>query len=173
MELRLLETPAERKEAARESALAVLRQGQNRLSLTVAALCCLVVSFVCYFAVWAASYVFYDAVGEWASYLVWLASEVLTLVLLWLLAMPLWLGMYRMAHRMMHGEIADREVFLAYVGSASMYGRALGISRRLLVRWIPVWIAYLVFQIFFDYDRVGVLLVEIAGNDVVWSGSAR
>ena len=56
MELRLLETPKERKAAARESALAVLGKGKNRLSLTVAALACLTVSFICYFAIWAASF---------------------------------------------------------------------------------------------------------------------
>lgn len=159
MELCIRETPKERKAAARESALAVLNRGQNRMSLTVAALACLTVSFVCYFAIWAASWLFYDMAGEGASFLVWLASEVLLLVLVWLLAMPLWLGMYRMAHRMMHGEPAGAESFFAYVGSASMYGRALGISRRLLLRWLPTWVGYLAFRLFFDYDTVGVLLV--------------
>ncbi len=159
MELRVRETPKERKETARECALAALRQGQNRLSLTVAALACLTVSFVCYFAIWAASLLLYDVVGEKASFLAWFASQVLMLVLFWLLAMPLWLGMYRTVHRMIHGELADAETFFAYISSASMYGRALCISRRLFVRWLPVWIAYLAFQIFFDYDSVGVLPV--------------
>ena len=159
MELCIRETPCERKKAARESAMVVLRKGQNRLTLTLTALACLAVSFVCYFIVWAGSYVFYDSAGEGGSFLVWLSSEVILLVLLWLLAMPLWLGMYRMAHRMMLGERADKETFFAYIGSASMYGRALGISLKLLLRWLPVWVGYLALRLVFDYDIVGVLLV--------------
>lgn len=169
MGLRIWETPKERKTEARACALAVLRQEKNRLALVVAALACLTASFVCYFIVWAVSLALYGIAGEQASFLVWFASEILLLVLIWLLAMPLWLGMYRMAHRMVHGERADTEVFLAYIGSASMYGRALGISRRLFVRWLPVWVGYLAFRLFFSYDSVGVLLVLFMAVSAVLS----
>lgn len=159
MALCIRETPRERKKAAYESAMAVFRKGQNRLALLVAALACLAVSFVCYYIVWAASLIFYDLMGDQISFLVWFGLELFMLVLIWLLAMPLWLGMYRMAHRMMHGETMVTENFLAYIRSASMYRRAIGISWRLLVRWLPVWGGYLAFRLFFDYDRIGVLLV--------------
>lgn len=159
MELCVRETPRERKKAACESAMAVFRKGQNRLALLVAALACLTVSFVCYFIIWASSFIFYDLMGEQASLLVWFDLELFMLVLVWLLAMPLWLGMYRMAHSMIHGETMVIENFFAYISSASMYGRALGISFRLFVRWLPAWCGYLALRLFFDYDSVGVLLV--------------
>ena len=159
MELYLRETPKERKKAAYESALAVLSHGKNRVFLTVAALACIAVSFVCYFVLWAASLIFYDAAVGNASFLVWFATEALFVLLLWLLAAPLWLGMYRMAHGMMCGKTTDMGDFFAYIGDARMYLRSLRMSWRLLVRWLPVWVGYLAFQMFFAYDIVGVLLV--------------
>ena len=168
MKLCIRETPSERERAARESAMAVLRLGQNRLALLVASLVCFAASFVCYFTVWAISLVCYEAIGDRASFWIWLAMQILVLVLVWLLAMPLWLGMYRMAHRMMHGAAAGSRELFAYVTSAAMYGRALGISWRLLLRWIPAGLGYLVLQIFWD-PEMSILLTVFFALTVVLS----
>ncbi len=167
------ETPCERRRAARVCARQVLGIGANRLVLALAGIACATVSFLSFFAVWIGLMAFYALpIGESAeegTFLAWCIMHLLILAVFWLLAMPLWLGMYRMAIRMVDGEAIDGKMFFHYVASADMYGRALGISARLILRWLPAFVGYLVMQAFFGYDLIGVLLVLLFAITLVLS----
>ena len=161
MAFSLHESPRSRRHAARACARQVLATGANRLILVLSGIASAVVSFLSYYAVWFGMMAFHTLPGGESTdtFLAWLVMHLLILVLLWLLAMPLWLGMYRLAIRMVDGETVDGREFFYYVTSAARYGRALGISAQLIVRWLPAFLGYIVMQAFFDHDLIGLLLV--------------
>ncbi|MBE6662183.1 MAG: hypothetical protein E7606_02740 [Ruminococcaceae bacterium] len=157
MRIRLCETPRARRRAARERASEVLHLAENRATLVLACIASAVVSFASYFVAWA----FALAVSELScedGFVLWLFTQLLTVVLLLLLAMPLWLGTYRLALRMVDARSFGMEDYFYYIKNSATYTRALGISARLLVRWIPAILGFWVLQLFFDYDLVGLLL---------------
>ncbi len=163
MNFYIQESPSERKKTARACALGVLHAGENRLALVLAGIASAVVSFVARFVTWALSLALYEMpFGEALepySFLVWLGSQLLTLALFWLFAMPLWLGMYYMAIRMTDGYSVGAEDFFRYIGDSGLYARALGISARLILRWFPALVGFLFMQLCFDFDFIGFLLV--------------
>jgi hypothetical protein len=139
----------------------VLATGTNRLILVLSGIASVVVSFLTYYAVWFCMLAFRMLPGGKIAdtFLAWFVMHLLILVLFWLLAMPLWLGTYRLAIRMVDGETVDGREFFHYVTGSDRYGRALGISARLIARWLPAFLGYVVMQAFFDYDLIGLLLV--------------
>lgn len=163
MELSIRETPRERRRAARACAKQVLDTGNHRVALVLAGIACATVSFLSFFTVWIASLALYampigEKLGE-GSFASWLVMHLLILLVFWLLAMPLWFGMYRMAIRMVDGDAVDGATFFHYVASAGAYRRALRLSARLILRWLPAFVGFLVMLAFFDYDLIGALLV--------------
>jgi hypothetical protein len=99
----------------------------------------------------------------------WCFMHLVMLLLFWLLAMPLWLGMYRMAIDMVDGNDGESKTFFRYVDSAESYGRALGISACLILRWLPAFVGYLVMRAFFANDLVGYLLILLFALTVILS----
>lgn len=173
MTFSICETSRERRVAAREGARYVLGIGGNRLALVLAGIACAVVSFFSFFAVWVGSSALgMLPIGEILgaeTFFGWCVMHLLILAVFWLLAMPLWLGMYRMAIFMVDGSEVNGKTFLYYVASADSYGRALGISVRLILRWLPAFVGYVVMRSFFDYDLVGLLLVVLFVSTLVFS----
>jgi ABC-type protease/lipase transport system fused ATPase/permease subunit len=157
------ETPSERRRAAQACARQVLNTGNNRVTLVIAGIACAAVSFLSFFTVWSASLALYampigEKLGE-GSLASWLVMHLLVLVVFWLLAMPLWFGMYRMAIRMVDGDAVDGATFFHYVSSVGAYRRALRLSARMILRWLPAFVGFLVMLAFFSYDLIGVFLV--------------
>lgn len=157
------ESPKERKRNARQCAHTVFIQGENSVTLILAGLFCMALSFICYFLVWALFLALYETpladIFDVHSVVAWLAFQILILVVFWLLAMPFWFGMYRMAIQMTRGERAGATDFFHYVIFGSLYGRALGLSACLFVRWLPALVGYFVLGLFFVLDFKGFLLV--------------
>ncbi len=158
LRIRLHETSKMRRRAARARASEVLHLAENRATLVLACIASAVVSFAAYFVAWA----FALAVSEFSQkdgFGLWLFTQLLTVALLLLLAMPLWLGTYRLALRMVDARPFGMEDYFYYIKNPEKYTRALGISARLLVRWIPAILGFWVLQLFFAYDLVGLLLI--------------
>lgn len=141
----------------------MLHSSDNRLVLVLAGIASAFVSFVSYFAVWASSLALYEMPFakdlESHAFAVWFGSRLLTLALFLLFAMPLWLGMYRMAICMADGYSVGLEALFHYIRSGELYARALGISLRLLIYWLPALVGLLVLQLLFAFDLIGFLLV--------------
>ena len=176
MTFSIRETPRERRTASRACARQVLGMGPNRLALVLAGIACATVSFLSFFL----PQIGVSAVYQWLgksmdemSFGAWCLLQLLTLFLFWILAMPLWLGMYRMAIDMMDGR-ANGKAFFHYAEGVRGYGRALAISARLIPRWLPAMVGYLVMITFFDLDLVGLLVVVAFAItlvlSVLWAG---
>lgn len=173
MAFSICETVRERRRAARGCARQVLNMGANRLTLVLAEIACTAVSFFSYFAVWIGAMALYaspagERLGE-GGFFAWCVMHILFLLLFWLLAAPLWLGTYRLAICMVDGREAGGKEFFRYVSSARAYGRALGISARLILRWLPAFVGYVLMQAFWGQDLLGVLLLVLFVLTVVIS----
>ena len=173
MKLSICETPRERRRMARACAKQALETGSNRLALVLAGIAAATVSFLSFFAVWIASLALHsmpigEALGE-GTFAEWILMHLLILVVFWLLAMPLWFGTYRMAIAMVDGDAVDGATFFHYVASADAYRRALRLSAKMVLRWLPAFVGFLVMQAFFDYDLIGFLLVVAFAVTVVLS----
>ena len=173
MAFSIRETARERRRMARGCARQVLNAGANRLTLVLAGIACVTVSFFSYFVVWIGSMALYaspvgERLGE-EGFLFWCIMHLLILLLFWLLATPLWLGTYRMAICMVDGRRIDGKDFFRYVADARAYGRALGITARLILRWLPAVVGYVLMQAFWGSDLLGVLLLVLFVLTVVIS----
>lgn len=169
----IYESSRERRGAARDGARYVLGLGANRLILVLAGIACAAVSFLSFFVVWVGSAALQVLeVGNYsgnATFLGWCFMHLLFLAVFWLLAMPFWFGMYRLAIRMVDGDAVSAKTFFHYVASADAYGRALGISARLILCWLPAFFGYVVMQAFFAYDLIGYLLVLLFAMTLILS----
>ena len=168
MRIQLHESSKARRRAARARASEVLGLAENRITLVLACIASSVVSFAAYFAAWAFSLAVYE-LSQKDSFGLWLFTQLLTIALLLLLAMPLWLGTYRLALRMVDVRSIGMEDYFYYIKTSDRYTRALGISARLLVCWLPAIVGFLVLQVFFAYDVIGLLLIGLFAVTVVIS----
>lgn len=145
---------------ARRAARVILQSGDCRLRLVLAVIVCAAASFAVYFCAYVISVALYEmSFGAEMALYIWFSQRLLTVVFFWLFAMPLWLGMFRMASRIADEGGAFFGDLVHYISGARLYARALGMSVRCLVCFVPAFVGYLVLSLFFARDFVGFLVV--------------
>lgn len=124
----------------RMCASAVLNRRDNRLSLVLAALGALLASVIVFYIAEGALPMILDGLSEVVE-IPWSPSfpfpEILFFCMFLLFAMPLWLGMYRMAVRMVRGEESAWHEVFHFASCPGLWLRSIGIGCRLMLAWLP------------------------------------